>query len=103
VGLPDEAGRSTATRGDHPAMSELQTWGHAERLSAVLQEIVNDDSDSQGVVTGFAAVCEVMDEEGKKLVTFRGPTSEACPVWLAKGMLRAITDDPEAFIGEDDE
>lgn len=79
------------------------SWDHAERLGAVLQEIVNDETESRGMVTSFSAVCEVMDADGKKLVTFRGPSSDACPVWLAKGMMREITDDPEAFYGEDDD
>jgi hypothetical protein len=79
------------------------TWGYAKKLTDAMQEAVNEDGDSQGVVTAFVAVLEVMDGDGKKLVTYRGPNAEAIPVWVARGMLREVTDNPDWFVGEDDD
>lgn len=79
------------------------TWGYAMKLSDAFQEAVNEDGESQGIVTAYVAVVEVMDGDSKKLVAYRGPNADAIPVWVARGMMRQVADDPEWFVGEDDE
>lgn len=79
------------------------TWNHAMKLQDAIQEAVNEEGDSQGVVTAYVAVVEVMDGDSKKLVAYRGPNADAVPVWVARGMMRQVADDPEWFVGDDDE
>lgn len=79
------------------------TWEDAQALQDALQEAVNREDDSRGVVTAFVAIAEVMDGEAKKLVAFRGPNPDAVPVWLARGMMREVVDDPEWFTDKEEE
>lgn len=81
----------------------MKTWDHSEKVLAILQDVINEDRDSEGFVTAYIAVIEVMDGETKKLVSYRGPNMEAVPVWLAKGMLREVIEDPEWFTDGDDD
>lgn len=79
------------------------TWGHALKLTDAIQEAVNEEGDSQGIVTAYVAVIEVMDGDSKKLVAYRGPNADAIPMWVARGMLREVSDDPSWFTSEDDD
>ena len=81
----------------------MKTWEHSEKVQAVLQEVINEERDSEGFVTAFIAVCEVMDGDGKKLVAYRGPSAEASPTWLVKGMVREVIEDSEWFTDKEDE
>jgi hypothetical protein len=83
--------------------SEVKTWDHAAVLQDAIQGVVNQEGETHGVVTAFILVAEVMDGDGKKLVSYRGPSSDAAPMWLVKGMAREVVDDPDSFYGEDDE
>lgn len=83
-------------------MSLDPEWAHALVLNDAMQEAVNEDGESRGIVTAYIAVVEVMDGEAKKLVAFRGPNSDAIPVWVARGMMREVADDPAWFAKEDD-
>jgi hypothetical protein len=80
----------------------MRTWEHSEKVLATIQECVNAETDSEGVVTKFVAVVEVMDTDGKKLVTYRGPSNEACPVWDCRGMMQEVMADADWFGGDDE-
>lgn len=57
-------------------------------LTDLLTEHAREKYSDIHLVTKWVAVVECMDENGDKYVTgFRGPTSDACPVWDFKGLL----------------
>lgn len=78
-----------------------ETWTDSQRIQDAIQVAVNTEDDSRGVVTKFIAIAEVLDGDGKKLVAFRGPNSDAVPVWDVRGMLHD-TLQRELFEDEED-
>lgn len=78
------------------------TWTHSEALHERIQEVVNKESDSQGIVTKFVVVAEVMDEDSKKLTCYRGPNEDSVPRWDVRGMFHELLILDDFFERDDD-
>lgn len=79
----------------------MDTWRDSNKIMDVIQEAMNDDPESRGILTKFVAVCEVASDDGKRLVYLRGPNADACPLWDAQGLAGFLASDDNAFGGED--
>ena len=78
-------------------------WEDIQAIQDAVQAAINQEAQSEGILTKFVLVAEVLNEDGKKLVFFRGPNAEAIPTWDAKGMIREVIADPQAFTRDEED